>query len=98
MSEDKTTSATIIESGYSPYAVAIAVSGYHLEGDGSAAIGGSGLAPAPYDFLLAALGECTAMTMRWYAIQQNWPLDKVEVRITHHKEGRQDIFSKAITI
>ncbi len=98
MTENKTTSATITESGYSPYAVAIAVSGYHLEGDGEVSIGGGGLAPAPYDFLLAALGECTAMTMRWYAIQQNWPLDKVEVKVAHHKEGRQDIFNKTVTI
>jgi len=38
------------------------------------------------------------MTVRWYAIQQKWLLDKVEGRLTHHKEGQQDVFSKAITL
>jgi putative redox protein len=58
----------------------------------------SGLGPAPYDTLLAALGECTAITVRWYALRQNWPLEKIEVSLTYHKEGRQDIFEKAITL
>ncbi len=60
--------------------------------------GGGNLGPSPYDVLLAALGECTCMTVRWYCTQQNWPLDKVEVSLNHHKEGRTDHFTKAITL
>jgi len=48
--------------------------------------------------LLAALGECTAMTVRWYAIQQKWPLEKVEVTLTHQKVEKVDKFEKKITI
>ena len=98
MTDKKTTDAFVTESGEGPYAVRIDVSDYTLKGDEPVASGGRGLAPAPYDMLLAALGECTAMTVRWYAIQQKWALDKVEVRLTHHKEGRQDIFTKKITL
>lgn len=98
MAENKTISARVAETGESAYAVSIDVSGYHLKGDEPASAGGGGLGPAPYDTLLAALGECTAMTVRWYALQQKWPLEKVEVNLTHHKEGRQDIFEKAITL
>ncbi|WP_304771473.1 OsmC family protein [Undibacterium sp.] len=36
--------------------------------------------------------------MRWYARQQQWPLDKVEVTLTHHKEGVQDIFRKQVIL
>lgn len=44
------------------------------------------------------------MTVRWYAIQQKWPLEHVQVTLTHRKGGegatsaRQDVFSKTITL
>jgi putative redox protein len=98
MADVKTITANVTETGESAYAVDIEVSGYRLKGDEPVASGGGGLGPAPFDTLLAALGECTAMTMRWYAKQQTWPLDKVSVVLTHHKEGRTDVFTKDITL
>lgn len=103
MSEGITT-ARIVETGESAFAVSIDVSGHSLIGDEPLAMGGSNLGPAPYDFLLAALGECTAMTVRWYARQQNWALERVEVSLTHAKgdvEGKSaktDHFAKTIRI
>lgn len=90
--------AHIIETGASAYAVSIDVSGHQINGDEPLDAGGGNLGPAPYDLLSAALGECTAMTIRWYALQQKWPLDKVEVTLTHHKDGKQDVFEKSITL
>ena len=90
--------ATIVETGRSPYAVAIDVSGYTLNGDEPISFGGGGTGPAPYDLLTAALGECTAMTIRWYALQQQWPLENVTVVMTHQKNGKQDMFTKHITL
>lgn len=90
--------AHIRENGQSNFAVDIEVSGHALKGDEPAGAGGNNLGPAPYDLLVAALGECTAMTVRWYARREQWNLEKVEVTITHHKEGKQDIFSKHITL
>jgi len=98
MAQEQTITAKVTETGESAYAVDIEVSGYRLKGDEPVSSGGGGLGPAPYDTLLAALGECTAMTVRWYAKQQNWPLEKVSVSLTYHKEGRQDIFTKDITL
>ena len=48
------------ETGESLFAVEIAVSGHHLKGDEPVDAKGKNLGPAPYDFLTAALGECTA--------------------------------------
>jgi putative redox protein len=101
---EKTTTAHITETGASPYAVAIKVSGHSLVGDEPVDFGGGNTGPAPYDLLTAALGECTAMTIRWYALQQKWPVEQVSVVMTHQKGGpeasspRQDVFSKTITI
>jgi putative redox protein len=99
-----TTTAHIVETGESAFAVSIDVSGHHLIGDEPVEQGGEDLGPAPYDLLLAALGECTAMTVRWYARQQNWPLERVEVTLTHAKgtvEGKSaktDHFAKTIRV
>lgn len=99
-----TTTAHVVETGRSAYAVAIDVSGHHLTGDEPTDAGGANLGPAPYDLLLAALGECTAMTIRWYAIQQGWPLERVEVTLSHSKGGLEgksakvDNFAKRIHI
>jgi putative redox protein len=78
--------------------VNIIISGHTLKGDEPIASGGGNLGPAPYDMLLAALGECTAMTVRWYAKQQNWPLEKVEVKLTHQKLDKVDIFEKQVIV
>lgn len=98
MAEEKTIHAYVAETGESPYAVDIEVSGHRFKGDEPIDTGGGNLGPAPYDTLLAALGECTAMTVRWYAIQQKWPLEKVEVELTHHKQDKTDIFTKQVII
>lgn len=91
MSEAKTITATVSETGKSPYAVDISVSGHALTGDEPESFGGGDLGPAPYDMLLAALGECTAMTVRWYAIQQKWPLEHVAVKLSHRKVKRAEL-------
>ncbi len=101
---DEIHAAHVTETGASPYAVSINASGHSLTGDEPIDFGGGNLGPAPYDLLTAALGECTAMTIRWYALQQKWPLEHVEVSLTHRKGGegaaspRQDVFTKTITL
>ena len=96
MSDAKTITATVAENGKSAYSVDINVSGHSLTGDEPVSFGGGDLGPAPYDVLLSALGECTAMTVRWYAKRQNWPLDKVEVNLTYRKMEKTDTFEKQV--
>lgn len=90
--------AHIKETGESVFAVDIEVSGHAIKGDEPVDAGGANLGPAPYDLLLAALGECTAMTVRWYAKQKDWPLEKVEVKISHQKIDKVDNFEKEIIV
>jgi putative redox protein len=94
----KKINAIVEETKDSLYSVKISVNGHQLIGDEPEDYGSKNIGPAPYDLLLAALGECTAMTIRWFALQQNWPLEKVEVFLTHEKRDRIDFFTKKITL
>ncbi|WP_226700848.1 bifunctional alpha/beta hydrolase/OsmC family protein [Qipengyuania gaetbuli] len=48
--------------------------------------GGDDSGPTPYDLLNAALGTCTAMTMKMYADRKGWPLEAVRVHVTHERD------------
>lgn len=54
------------------------------------ALGGDDASPGPYEYLLAALGACTSMTLRMYADHKQWPLERVRVRLTHRHVHARD--------
>ncbi|WP_414900170.1 OsmC family protein [Sphingomonas flavalba] len=97
-------SARVSENGDSVFSVRVDAGGIAFVGDEPVAMGGGGLGPNPYELLSAALAECTAMTIRWYARQQGWPVEHVAVEVTHEKgpiEGQArpgDIFHKTVAI
>ncbi|MBN8848271.1 MULTISPECIES: OsmC family protein [unclassified Sphingomonas] len=98
------TVARVRDAQGSPLAVAIEVSGHHLFGDEPVGRGGANLGPTPYDLLTAALAQCTAMTVRWYAGQHGWPLEHVAVEVEHGKRIEAggveavDAFRKTVTV
>ena len=47
----------------SAFAQQIVVGRHRLKSDEPESVGGSDTGPSPYDFLLAALGSCTSMTV-----------------------------------
>ncbi len=61
-----------------------------LVADEPVAAGGEDAGPGPYELLLAALGACTAMTLKLYAGRKGWPLEQVEVRLSHTKIYARD--------
>jgi uncharacterized OsmC-like protein len=56
-----------------------------LIGDEPIEAGGDGLRPNPYELLLAALGQCTVLTILLYARRKGWPVEGVSVRANHER-------------
>jgi uncharacterized OsmC-like protein/dienelactone hydrolase len=63
----------------------VAVGKHRFLADEPVAAGGRDSGPGPYDFLLAALGACTSMTIRLYADRKQIPLVRTQVRLRHEK-------------
>ena len=83
---------------------------HHLLADEPASHGGGGQGLSPYQYLAAALGACTTMTIRMYARRKGLALDHVSVDVRHEKvhaadcadcetrEGKVDVLTRAIRL
>jgi len=56
--------------------------GRQLIADEPKEAGGTAEGPSPYELLLAALGACTAMTLKMYIERKKLPITDVEVLLT----------------
>ncbi len=68
----------------------IMANGLSLIADEPVSVGGTNMGPTPYDYLVAGLGACTAMTLRMYADRKQWPLEEVVVSLSHKKIHARD--------
>jgi len=76
---------------------------HHYLADEPESYGSADLGPTPYEYLCAALGACTSITLRMYANRKKWSVDHIEVQVTHAKDTRddgtsRDVFSRSITL
>ena len=99
-----------VSGGESGYRQRVRAGRHELMADEPVSVGGGDAGPNPYDYLLAALGTCTNMTLRMYADRKGWPLEGVDTRSRHSKihardceecqseSGKIDLIEKAIEI
>jgi putative redox protein len=80
----------VAETGQGKFQQAVAVGPHRLLADEPKSVGGLDSGLSPYDFLLAGLGACTAMTVRLYAEHKRWPLERVSVTLQHGKIHAED--------
>jgi uncharacterized OsmC-like protein len=102
------TTVTVSSDGYLRQQI---TAGKHkLTADEPASVGGADSGTDPYSLLLAALGACTSMTLQMYAKRKGWPLEKVDIDLSHGrihaddcedcqtKEGKVDRIDRQITL
>jgi putative redox protein len=76
--------------GGAGYRTEVGVRGHAFVADEPASVGGADTGPTPYDYLLGALGACTAMTLRMYANRKGWPLEAATVRLRDARSHAAD--------
>jgi putative redox protein len=82
--------AIVQETGHSKFDQHVILGKHTLHADEPVALGGNDNGPSPYEFLLAALGACTSMTLRMYADLKEIPLERVIVKLKHDKVHAED--------
>ncbi len=106
-----TTDGTVVvrETRNGQFQQEITVGKHRFLADEPVQAGGTDSGPGPYDFLLAALGACTSMTVRLYAERKQIPLERTQVHLRHGKiyatdcadcetkEGKIDRIDREIT-
>jgi putative redox protein len=73
----------VAESADKPYGQTVTIGPHTLGADEPEAVGGHDTGPSPYEYVMAGLGACTAMTLRMYADRHGWSLEKISVEVRH---------------
>lgn len=84
--------------GTSNYTVSLVAGHHSLVADERSAVGGQDAGPAPHELLCAALGACTAITLRMYAQRKEWPLHAVHVDVTMQTEGKAHSMTRRLRL
>ncbi len=80
----------IVRTGFGKFGTEVHTKSHHFVADEPASYGGDDTGPTPYDLLLAALGTCTAMTMKMYADRKKWPLTSSTIALRHDRNHADD--------
>ena len=78
------------ETGQGRFQVSVQAGPHRFLADEPADVGGADTGPSPYDLMAAALGACTAMTLRMYVRLKKLDLGLVTVAVRHNKVHAAD--------
>jgi putative redox protein len=84
--------------GTSNYTVSLVAGHHSLVSDERAAAGGQDAGPTPHELVCAALGACTAITLRMYAQRKKWPLHAVHVEVSMQTEGEAHTMTRQLRL
>ena len=66
--------------------------------DERVAHGGADAGPAPFEYVLSALGSCTAITLRMYAERKGWDLGTVAISLALHRTREDNKIDRRVTM
>ena len=75
----------VVRGGADSFKQEITAGQHRLIADEPVSAGGGDAGPDPYDYLLAALGVCTSMTVGFYARRKQIPLENITVLLWHSR-------------
>ncbi|NEO88651.1 MAG: OsmC family protein [Spirulina sp. SIO3F2] len=87
-----------VSSNDSRYGQDIAIRQFQLTADEPPSIGGDDTGPAPYEWILAGLGSCKAITLKMYAERKGWHLESVSVDVTYDSAIDPDTIHTQLTL
>jgi|SRR5215831_14400478 len=82
---EKQTVHVVVRGGAKNFQQQVIAGRHHLVADEPVSAGGGDVGPDPYDYLLAALGACTSMTIGLYARRNRMPLENITVSLSHSR-------------
>ena len=84
---------TIVRTTPTNYRVDIESGHHKLVADEPVAAGGRDAGPDPFDYVLAGLGACTAITLKMYAERKGWDVGelRVELSLQRDDDGRAHV-------
>ena len=83
--ESNKTSDVVVQGTADGFRQGVVVGKHSLVADEPVSAGGGDAGPDPYDYLLAALGACTSMTVGLYARRKQFPLENITVSLRHSR-------------
>jgi uncharacterized OsmC-like protein/pimeloyl-ACP methyl ester carboxylesterase len=95
--------AHVRETGTGRYRNHVVIGNHVLIADEPPTLGGDDTGPAPYEWLAAGLGACTAITMRMYAERKGLSVARIGVEVRHDKVAGEDgskidVFQRRISV
>lgn len=100
----------VADAGEGLFPQTVLMGSHRVRADEPEAVGGTDTGGSPYDYLAAALGACTNMTLKMYAARKGWALKDLRCVVTHSKvhaedcatcetgEGKVDRFVRTLSI
>jgi uncharacterized OsmC-like protein len=88
--KDQKTPHVVVRGDAESFKQEIIAGKHQLVADEPVTAGGGDAGPDPYDYLLAALGVCTSMTVGFYARRKKIPLENIKVSLWHSRIHAKD--------
>jgi len=82
---EKQTAHVVVRGSTKNFQQEVTAGRHHLVADEPVNAGGGDAGPDPYDYLLAALGVCTSMTIGLNARRNRMPLENITVSLSHSR-------------